>query len=171
MSFISLRSLSTRAIQITNNKNAALLNCTRLYTAASTPAKFATIDESARAQKQMAFGRDLSAAANNAHGELRFDWKKEEIDAIYHSPIMELLYHGVSCCSSLSWCFLVFFYVCSSFLLFVRWLSLQRVESRTALRFLFSVFLCSKCSLLLCQPYDTSLGQGYNNSNKQIGKP
>lgn len=109
MSFISLRSLSTRAIQITNNKNAALLNYTRLYTAASTPTKFATIDESARAQKQMAFGRDLSAAANNAHGELRFDWKKEEIDAIYHSPIMELLYHGVSCLSSLCWCFLVFF--------------------------------------------------------------
>ncbi|KAF9148492.1 hypothetical protein BG015_009774 [Linnemannia schmuckeri] len=96
MSFTSLRSLSTRAIQITNNKNAALLNCTRLYTAASTPAKFATIDESARVQKQMAFGRDLSAAANNAHGELRFDWKKEEIEAIYHSPIMELLYHGAN---------------------------------------------------------------------------
>jgi biotin synthase len=97
MSFISLRSLSTRAIQISNtNKKNLLQSSTRLYTAASTPAKFATIDESARAQKQMAFGRELSAAASNAHGELRFDWKKEEIDAIYHSPIMELLYHGVS---------------------------------------------------------------------------
>lgn len=44
----------------------------------------------------MAFGREASAAAHNAHGELRYDWQKEEIDAIYHSPIMELLYHGVS---------------------------------------------------------------------------
>ncbi|KAG0265095.1 hypothetical protein BGZ95_003425, partial [Linnemannia exigua] len=97
MSFTSLRSLSARAIQINNTtKNAALLQCTRLYTAASTPAKFATIDESARAQKQIAFGRDISPAASNAHGELRFDWKKEEIDAIYHSPIMELLYHGAN---------------------------------------------------------------------------
>lgn len=144
MSFISLRSLSTRAIQITNNKNAALLNCTRLYTAASTPAKFATIDESARAQKQMAFGRDLSAAASNAHGELRFDWKKEEIDAIYHSPIMELLYHGVSL--SFLVVLMMFSRVCFFFTFvrpccfFVRWLSLQRVESRTALRFYFSVF-------------------------------
>ncbi|KAG0294008.1 biotin synthase [Linnemannia gamsii] len=96
MSFTSLRSLSTRAIQISNTKKNLLQSSTRLYTAASTPAKFATIDESARAQKQIAFGRELSAAANNAHGELRFDWKKEEIDAIYHSPIMELLYHGAN---------------------------------------------------------------------------
>jgi biotin synthase len=123
MSFTSLRSLSARAIQISNtNKNAALLQCTRLYTVASNPAKFATIDESTSAQKQMAFGRDLSGAASNAHGELRYDWKKEEIEAIYHSPIMELLYHGVSllyslflgalvagscCCSRLS--FFLFF--------------------------------------------------------------
>lgn len=44
----------------------------------------------------MTFGREVSPAASNAHGELRYDWQKEEIDAIYHSPIMELLYHGVS---------------------------------------------------------------------------
>ncbi|KAF9396183.1 hypothetical protein BGX21_009626, partial [Mortierella sp. AD011] len=93
MSFTSLRLLSSRAIQISHTKNAAF-QLSRAYTVASSPTKFATIDESARAQKQMAFGRELSAAALNAHGELRFDWKKEEIEAIYHSPIMELLYHG-----------------------------------------------------------------------------
>lgn len=116
MSFTSLRSLSTRAIQISNTNKNLLQSSTRLYTAASTPAKFATIDESARAQKQIAFGRELSAAANNAHGELRFDWKKEEIDAIYHSPIMELLYHGVSLLNVLlavSRVFFLCFYDCS----------------------------------------------------------
>jgi hypothetical protein len=95
MTLASLRALSSRAIRISHNNNAAF-QLSRAYTAASTPAKFATIDESPRAQKQMTFGRDLSAAASNAHGELRYDWKKEEIESIYHSPIMELLYHGVS---------------------------------------------------------------------------
>ncbi|KAF9914454.1 hypothetical protein BX616_008276 [Lobosporangium transversale] len=96
MSFVSLRSLSSRAIKISSAKNAALQLSRASYTVASTPTKFATIDESPRAQKQMVYGRELSAAAMNAHGELRYDWKKEEIEAIYHSPIMELLYHGVS---------------------------------------------------------------------------
>ena len=95
MSLTSLRSLSAGALKISHSKNAAY-QLSRAYTAASTPTKFATIDESPRAQKQMTYGRELSAAAASAHGELRFDWKKEEIDAIYHSPIMELLYHGVS---------------------------------------------------------------------------
>ncbi|KAF9427860.1 hypothetical protein BGZ76_002154, partial [Entomortierella beljakovae] len=91
--FASLRSVTSRTIQISRTNNAAL-QFGRAYTVVSHPAKFATIDESPRAQKQIAFGRELSAAALNAHGELRYDWKKEEIDAIYHSPIMELLYHG-----------------------------------------------------------------------------
>ncbi|KAG9324108.1 hypothetical protein KVV02_008515 [Mortierella alpina] len=95
MSLASLRSLSARALKISHSQNAAF-QLSRSYTAASSPAKFATIDESPRAQKQMAFGRELSAAALSAHGELRYDWKKEEIDAIYHSPIMELLYHGAN---------------------------------------------------------------------------
>ncbi|KAG0001195.1 biotin synthase, partial [Modicella reniformis] len=95
MSFTSLRALSSRAIKISHANNAAF-RISRTYTTASNPAKFATIDESPRAQKQMTFGRELSAASLHAHGELRYDWKKEEIEAIYHAPIMELLYHGAN---------------------------------------------------------------------------
>ncbi|KAI8058970.1 biotin synthase [Gilbertella persicaria] len=36
----------------------------------------------------------LSAAAIHANGPMRNDWTREEIQAIYDSPLMELLYHG-----------------------------------------------------------------------------
>jgi biotin synthase len=38
----------------------------------------------------------LSAAAVHAGSPMRNDWTREEIQSIYDSPLMELLYHGVS---------------------------------------------------------------------------
>ncbi|KAI8983018.1 biotin synthase [Pilobolus umbonatus] len=38
----------------------------------------------------------LSAAAAHAHGPMRNDWSREEIQSIYDSPLLDLLYHGVS---------------------------------------------------------------------------
>lgn len=37
----------------------------------------------------------LSAAAIHARSPMRNDWSREEIQAIFDSPLMELLYHGV----------------------------------------------------------------------------
>jgi biotin synthase len=36
------------------------------------------------------------AAISSSNGELRFNWTKEEIQAIYDSPIMDLLFQAVS---------------------------------------------------------------------------
>jgi biotin synthase len=38
----------------------------------------------------------LSAAALHAIGPMRNDWSRDEIQSIYDSPLMDLLYHGVS---------------------------------------------------------------------------
>lgn len=38
----------------------------------------------------------LSAAALHAGSPMRNDWTREEIQAIYDSPLMDLLYYGVS---------------------------------------------------------------------------
>jgi hypothetical protein len=42
------------------------------------------------------YTRPLPAAGLFATGQLRHDWTREEIKSIYDSPIMELLYFGVS---------------------------------------------------------------------------
>ena len=38
----------------------------------------------------------LSAAALHASGPMRNDWTRDEIQSVYDSPLMDLLYHGVS---------------------------------------------------------------------------
>lgn len=37
----------------------------------------------------------LSAAAFHANGPMRNDWSRDEIQSIYDSPLMDLLFHGV----------------------------------------------------------------------------
>ncbi|KAG0229150.1 biotin synthase [Actinomortierella wolfii] len=95
MTLISLRILSGKAIKPAASRFGALSQTARWYTVASNPTQFASIDEKAPLQQQ-SFNQSLSAAAQHAHGRLRYDWKKEEIESIYHSPIMELLYHGAN---------------------------------------------------------------------------
>ena len=46
----------------------------------------------------------LSAAALHASGPMRNDWTRDEIQSVYDSPLMDLLYHGVS------FFFLIFFF-------------------------------------------------------------
>ncbi|KAF9978618.1 biotin synthase [Actinomortierella ambigua] len=94
MTLISLRILSSKAIKPATPRLAALSQTARWYTVASNPTQFASIDE--KTPLQPSFNQPLSAASQHAHGRLRYDWKKEEIEAIYHSPIMELLFHGAN---------------------------------------------------------------------------
>jgi biotin synthase len=42
------------------------------------------------------YTRPFSAAGIFASGHIRHDWTREEIKSIYDSPIMDLLYFGVS---------------------------------------------------------------------------
>lgn len=61
----------------------------RLYGTA-TPARMASVTEA----KNVA-PKAVSAAALHASGSLRNDWKREEIQAIFDSPLMDLLFYGV----------------------------------------------------------------------------
>ncbi|KAF9162351.1 biotin synthase [Actinomortierella ambigua] len=94
MTLISLRILSSKAIKPAAPRLAALSQSARWYTVASNPTQFASIDE--KTPLPQSFNQPLSVASQHAHGRLRYDWTKEEIEAIYHSPIMELLYHGAN---------------------------------------------------------------------------
>lgn len=66
----------------------------RLYGTA-TPARMASVTEA----KNVA-PKAVSAAALHASGSLRNDWKREEIQAIFDSPLMDLLFYGVCSISS-----------------------------------------------------------------------
>jgi biotin synthase len=54
--------------------------------------QFASVDGKAA----NAWGRAVSGAEKYAHGPIRNNWSREEVQEIFDSPIMELLYHGVS---------------------------------------------------------------------------
>ncbi|KAG2180572.1 hypothetical protein INT44_003576 [Umbelopsis vinacea] len=60
----------------------------RLYGTA-TPARMASVTEA----KNVA-PKAVSAAAAHSTGPLRNDWKREEIQEIFDSPLMDLLFHG-----------------------------------------------------------------------------
>jgi len=61
----------------------------RLYGTATTPARMASVTEA----KNVA-PKAVSAAALHASGPLRNDWKRDEIQAIFDSPLMDLLFYG-----------------------------------------------------------------------------
>lgn len=70
----------------------------RLYSTA-TPTRLASVQSTsstAAAAASTTAGPALSAAAIHASGPLRNDWTREEIQAIYDSPFMDLMYYGVS---------------------------------------------------------------------------
>jgi hypothetical protein len=62
----------------------------RLYSTA-TPSRLASVSAATSTLPQA-----TSAAALHAGGALRNDWTREEIQAIYDSPFLELMYYGVS---------------------------------------------------------------------------
>ncbi|RUS29571.1 biotin synthase [Jimgerdemannia flammicorona] len=71
----------------------------RLYTTSTTPLRFASVDEKlsptvAKVAATVAARGGLSPAAVHAEGPLRNDWLREEIQGIYDSPLMDLLYFG-----------------------------------------------------------------------------
>src|SRR5947209_4811378 len=70
----------------------------RLYTTGTNPVRFASVDEklSPTVAKVVGAKGALSPAALHADGPLRNNWSRDEIQAIYDSPLMELLYFGVS---------------------------------------------------------------------------
>ncbi|KAI7908235.1 biotin synthase [Cokeromyces recurvatus] len=63
------------------------LQSSRRHLSISVPSRLAAIT-----QKTTSEG--LSAAAIHASGPMRNDWSREEIQSIYDSPLMELLYYG-----------------------------------------------------------------------------
>ncbi|KAL1936332.1 hypothetical protein VTP01DRAFT_466 [Rhizomucor pusillus] len=68
----------------------------RLYSTA-TPTRLASVQSTsstAAAAASTTAGPALSAAAIHASGPLRNDWTREEIQAIYDSPFMDLMYYG-----------------------------------------------------------------------------
>lgn len=64
------------------------LQNSRRHFATSLPTRLAAVTEKTTAEA-------LSAAALHANGPMRNDWSRDEIQSIYDSPLMDLLYHGV----------------------------------------------------------------------------
>lgn len=64
------------------------LQSSRRHFTTSLPTQLAAVTEKTTAEA-------LSAAALHASGPMRNDWTREEIQSIYDSPLMDLLYHGV----------------------------------------------------------------------------
>lgn len=67
------------------------LQSARLYSTA-TPSRLASV----AASTPSTLPKATSAAALHASGPLRNDWTREEIQSIYDSPFLELMYYGVS---------------------------------------------------------------------------
>jgi biotin synthase len=65
------------------------LSATRRHFSTSLPSRLAAVTQKTTPEA-------LSAAALHAGGPMRNDWSREEIQSIYDSPLMDLLYHGVS---------------------------------------------------------------------------
>lgn len=65
------------------------LQSSRRHFTTSLPTRLAAVTEKTSTEA-------LSAAAIHAGGPMRNDWSREEIQNIYDSPLMDLLYHGVS---------------------------------------------------------------------------
>lgn len=63
------------------------LQSSRRHFTTSLPTQLAAVTEKTTAEA-------LSAAALHASGPMRNDWTREEIQSIYDSPLMDLLYHG-----------------------------------------------------------------------------
>ncbi|KAI7871574.1 biotin synthase [Spinellus fusiger] len=64
------------------------LQSTRRFYSTSSPLRLASV------QTSQSTLPTLSAAAVHAQGPLRNDWHREEIQAIYDSPFMDLMYYG-----------------------------------------------------------------------------
>ncbi|KAL0095015.1 biotin synthase [Phycomyces blakesleeanus] len=64
------------------------LRSAKRFYGSATPSRLASI------QNIKASGPAISAAALHADGPLRNDWSREEIQAIYDSPFMDLMYFG-----------------------------------------------------------------------------
>ncbi|KAI9026616.1 biotin synthase [Phycomyces nitens] len=64
------------------------LRSAKRFYGSATPTRLASI------QAVKASGPAISAAALHAEGPLRNDWSREEIQAIYDSPFMDLMYFG-----------------------------------------------------------------------------
>lgn len=64
------------------------LQSSRRHFTTSLPTRLAAVTEKTTTEA-------LSAAAIHANGPMRNDWTREEIQSIYDSPLMDLLYHGV----------------------------------------------------------------------------
>ncbi len=72
---------SSKSNKLISSKNLSLITVRRLASVGNTTPTYT---------------RPLSAAGLNASKQIRHDWTKEEIKSIYDSPIMELLFFGVS---------------------------------------------------------------------------
>ncbi|OZJ05485.1 hypothetical protein BZG36_01622 [Bifiguratus adelaidae] len=62
---------------------------TRLYTSTTKPARYAAVESAPVVTRT-----SVSAAAQHAEGPLRNDWTREEIQAIYNSPLMDLMFYA-----------------------------------------------------------------------------
>lgn len=65
------------------------LHNSRRHLSTSLPSRLAAVTQKTAPEA-------LSAAALHASGPMRNDWTRDEIQSIYDSPLMDLLYHGVS---------------------------------------------------------------------------
>lgn len=65
------------------------LQSSRRHLSTSLPSRLAAVAQKTAPEA-------MSAAALHASGPMRNDWSRDEIQSIYDSPLMDLLYHGVS---------------------------------------------------------------------------
>lgn len=65
------------------------LQSSRRHFTTSLPTRLAAVTEKTTAEA-------LSAAAIHAGSPMRNDWSREEIQSIFDSPLMDLMYYGVS---------------------------------------------------------------------------
>lgn len=68
------------------------LRSARRFYGTSTPTRLAAV----QMNNKTTVAPTLSAAAIHASGPLRNDWTRQEIQDIYDSPLMDLMYYGVS---------------------------------------------------------------------------
>ena len=76
------------------------LRSARRFYGTATPTRLAAVAPQTTATNTQAAVQNtaapaISAAALHAGGPLRNDWSREEIQAIFDSPFMDLMYHGV----------------------------------------------------------------------------
>ncbi|KAI8139611.1 biotin synthase [Fennellomyces sp. T-0311] len=70
------------------------LRSARRFYGTATPTRLAAVAPAASSTAQNVAAPALSAAAIHASGPLRNDWTREEIQSIFDSPFMDLMYYG-----------------------------------------------------------------------------